>query len=91
MVWEYLIRVNIVSVASISIIIIPFCLPDYSMVAMVLSMIGKFGVSGGFTIIYVYTAELMPTVVRTIGVGAGSMSARVGSLLAPFIAELVGI
>ena len=39
---------------------------------------------------YVYSAELVPTVTRTLGVGCGSMCARVGSLLSPFIALLVG-
>ncbi|KAK2167069.1 hypothetical protein LSH36_32g10016 [Paralvinella palmiformis] len=33
-------------------------------------------------------AELFPTVVRTIGVGMGSMSARLGGLVAPFVTEL---
>ena len=50
---------------------------------------GKLGISGAFGVIYVYSAEISPTVVRTIGVGSGSMSARVGSLIAPFIGELV--
>ena len=57
---------------------------------MVLSMLGKLGISGSFSVIYVYSAELFPTVVRTTGVGAGSMSAMVGGLTAPFVAELVG-
>ena len=57
----------------------------------VFSMIWKFGVSGSFAVIFVFSPELFPTVVRTIGVGAGSMSARVGGLLAPFVAELVRI
>ena len=53
------------------------------------SMLGKMSISGSFALIYVFSAELFPTVVRTIGVGAGSMSARIGSLVAPFIGELV--
>ncbi|ELT95861.1 hypothetical protein CAPTEDRAFT_115175 [Capitella teleta] len=57
-------------------------------VTTVFSMLGKVGISGSFAVIYVYSAELFPTVVRNTGVGAGSMSARVGGLLAPFVAEL---
>lgn len=63
---------------------------DMQIMKTVLAMTGKLGISGAFAIIYVFSAELFPTVVRTIGVGAGSMSARVGGLMAPFIAELVG-
>ena len=52
-------------------------------------MLGKLGISGSFSIIYLYSGELFPTVVRTTGVGAGSMHARIGGLLAPFVADLV--
>ena len=55
----------------------------------VLAMVGKCAISGSFAVIYVYSAEIFPTVTRTTGVGAGSMSARVGGLLAPFVADLV--
>ena len=51
--------------------------------------LGKLGISGAFGIVYVLSAELSPTVVRTIGVGSGSMCACIGGLIAPFIGELV--
>ncbi|PVD28336.1 hypothetical protein C0Q70_10923 [Pomacea canaliculata] len=53
-----------------------------------LAMIGKLGVSSSFAIIYLYSAELYPTVMRNFGVGCGSMFARVGSLLSPYIVDL---
>ena len=56
----------------------------------VLSQIGKFGVTCAFAIIYVYAAELFPTVLRTTGMGMCSVMARVGSILAPIVGrELV--
>ena len=63
---------------------------EYNIAITCFSLLGKMGVSGNFAVIYVYTTELMPTVTRTLGVGCGSMCARVGSLLSPFIALLVG-
>ena len=48
-------------------------------------------VSASFCIVYVYSAELSPTVARTLAVGCGSMCARVGSLLSPFIGLLVAL
>ena len=56
----------------------------------VLSQIGKFGVTCAFAIIYVYAAELFPTVLRSTGMGMCSVMARVGSILAPIVGrELV--
>ena len=55
------------------------------------AQIGKFAITCSFAIIYVYAAEMFPTVVRNVGIGSSSMFARVGSMLAPFIGrELVG-
>ncbi|CAG0878580.1 unnamed protein product [Darwinula stevensoni] len=53
-----------------------------------LAMIGKFGISASFAIIYVFSAEIYPTVVRNIGVGSSSMCARIGSIIAPWVAQL---
>ena len=56
----------------------------------ILSQLGKFFASIAFAIIYVYAAELYPTVVRSTGMGMSSVMARVGSILAPVVGrELV--
>ncbi|XP_022106113.1 organic cation transporter protein-like [Acanthaster planci] len=49
------------------------------------AMIGKFAISGSFNIIYIYSAELYPTPVRSMGVGMSSMSARLSGVIAPVI------
>ena len=56
---------------------------------MALSIIGKMFVSGAFEVIYVLSSELFPTVVRNAGMGTSSACARAGSMLAPYIAQLV--
>ena len=62
---------------------------DKNWIIVTLAMIGKFCISASFAIIYVFSAELFPTVVRNVGVGSGSFWARVGGVVAPYIGELV--
>nr|XP_014288778.1 organic cation transporter protein-like isoform X1 [Halyomorpha halys] len=47
--------------------------------------LGKFFVTGGFAIIFNYSAELLPTVVRNVGVGFSSAMARLAAMLCPII------
>ncbi|XP_022109164.1 organic cation transporter protein-like [Acanthaster planci] len=47
------------------------------------AMLGKFGISASFCLIYIYSAEMYPTPVRSIGMGLSSMCARLGSIFAP--------
>jgi OCT family organic cation transporter-like MFS transporter 4/5 len=56
---------------------------------IVSAMLGKFAITSTFAIIYVYSAELYPTALRQFAVGSCSIAGRVGSILAPFIKELV--
>ncbi|XP_038156291.1 solute carrier family 22 member 13 [Cyprinodon tularosa] len=58
---------------------------DHPNVLTGLAMVGKFGITASFAVIYVYTAEIFPTVVRQTGIGMSSMFARMGGVLAPAI------
>ncbi|XP_065352741.1 organic cation transporter protein [Cloeon dipterum] len=51
---------------------------------LILFLTGKVGITASFGIIYVYTAELYPTPMRSASVGACSMMARFGAMVAPF-------
>ena len=54
-----------------------------------IAMIGKFLISQTFAIAYLYTAELFPTNVRNVAVGTASTFARIGSMSAPYIVDLL--
>lgn len=53
-----------------------------------LAFIGRFMASGSFSNIYLYSSELYPTELRNQGIGVCSTSARVGSIIAPYIVML---
>lgn len=64
---------------------------DYNTVTIVMSMAGKFSIGIAFGLIYLYTAELYPTVIRSLAVGSGSMMCRIGSVVAPFCVYLTDV
>uniref|UniRef100_A0A3B5A620 Solute carrier family 22 member 4-like n=1 Tax=Stegastes partitus TaxID=144197 RepID=A0A3B5A620_9TELE len=57
-------------------------------VALALEMTGKFGFTMAFSIVYIYTAEIYPTVLRNVGMGMCSSAARIGSITAPYVIYL---
>lgn len=59
-----------------------------SMTATSIVMLGKLFIAGSFAVIYNYSAELFPTVVRNSAMGLGSMCARLSSALTPLITLL---
>ncbi|XP_020662002.3 solute carrier family 22 member 13 [Pogona vitticeps] len=67
-------------VACLLITVIPKDLP---VITTVLAIIGKFTISSSFTVSFVYSAELFPTVVRQTGIGLCQMAARLGGIISP--------
>lgn len=61
---------------------------DYDFLSIGLVMLGKFGITSAFSMLYVFTAELYPTLVRNMAVGITSMASRVGSIIAPYFVYL---
>ena len=67
-----------------------------------MAFVGKFAISGSFCAVYVFAAEVFPTVLRStgrlkiekvilnliLGIGFGSMFGRIGGFLSPFIIQI---
>ncbi|CAB1316756.1 unnamed protein product, partial [Coregonus sp. 'balchen'] len=56
--------------------------------SIALEMFGKFGMATGTALMYAYTGELYPTVIRNTALGSCAMISRVGSIIAPYIMTL---
>ncbi|XP_039606967.1 solute carrier family 22 member 4-like isoform X1 [Polypterus senegalus] len=69
-------------------LLMQFIPDEYQILSIILAMTGKFGVTVAFSVVYVYSAELFPTVVRNMGIGAASMSSRIGGIISPYFAYI---
>ena len=50
----------------------------------ILSLIGKAGSTAAFNLMYIYTAELFPTEIRTLAMGVCNLSSRISGMAAPY-------
>ncbi|KAH9494641.1 hypothetical protein Btru_020360 [Bulinus truncatus] len=64
------------------------CLPNNTdTVRLIIVFISKFCISGSLGITSVMSVELFPTVIRSAGIGVASVSAGVGSIVAPIFLD----
>ncbi|XP_060070854.1 organic cation/carnitine transporter 2-like [Ylistrum balloti] len=62
--------------------------PGANIAIMAFFFLGKLGITGSFSCLFLYTPEMYPTNLRTIGIGLASAAGRVGGMLAPFAGPL---
>lgn len=62
----------------------------WKVVRMVCGVLGIFGVAGTYNLLFIYTTELFPTVVRNAALGSATQAAQMGAILAPFVVVLGG-
>lgn len=62
----------------------------YSTTLVTLAMVGKVAITGGFQTVTFFASELFPTEVRSRGIGSSFMVSRIGSMVSPFIRDVVG-
>ncbi|XP_022231320.2 organic cation transporter protein isoform X2 [Drosophila obscura] len=74
--------------SAIGLLLLVFLYKSSEIVQVSCATVGLFGASITFPNVYLYGAELFPTVVRSNGMGLCSMVGRIGGLLAPMINEL---
>ncbi|XP_027343098.1 organic cation/carnitine transporter 4-like [Abrus precatorius] len=60
----------------------------WKVVRMGCGVLGIFGMAGTYNLLFIYTAELFPTVVRNAALGSTTQAAQMGAILAPFVVVL---
>ncbi|XP_043931329.1 solute carrier family 22 member 6-A-like [Protopterus annectens] len=58
---------------------------DMTVLRTAFAVLGKGGLAGTFTCVYLFTIELYPTVVRQTGMGFTNIMARIGAMIAPMV------
>lgn len=75
------------SVATLSFILLAIC--SRKTIMTILMFVSRGLLDGCAQTLYVYSAEVLPTNVRAVGVGIGSMIGRIGAMVTPFAAQVL--
>uniref|UniRef100_A0A5B6YW74 Putative organic cation/carnitine transporter 4-like n=1 Tax=Davidia involucrata TaxID=16924 RepID=A0A5B6YW74_DAVIN len=62
----------------------------WEVVRMVCGILGIFGMAGTYNLLFIYTMELFPTVVRNAALGSATLAAQMGAILTPFVVVMGG-
>lgn len=77
------------TLTGIATMIAPWVPKDQSLFVLLLFMIGKAAITFAFNVLYIFSAELWPTNLRTTIMNSCSMNGRVGAMIAPLTTILV--
>ncbi|XP_042893134.1 organic cation transporter protein-like [Penaeus japonicus] len=76
--------------SGVFILALAFVPSDLGWLVITLAMLGKFSISAGFQILYLYVTELFPTEVRLLAIGTSAIPSRIASTISPFVTDLLG-
>jgi MFS family permease len=62
---------------------------DYQPYNTILIFFARFGVTSMYSIMYILSTEIYPTIVRAKGLGLNTLCARIGSIMVPVLAEII--
>ncbi|XP_069484842.1 putative transporter SVOPL isoform X2 [Ambystoma mexicanum] len=68
-------------------LLLNICTSRYGLIAILFFL--RALVAASFNTVYIYTAEVYPTVMRAIGMGTSGSVCRIGAMTAPFIAQVL--
>ncbi|XP_028292393.1 solute carrier family 22 member 5-like isoform X2 [Gouania willdenowi] len=74
--------------AAIALLLLLVTLDGYPNITICLVLMGKFGTLGASGLLYVYTGELSPTVIRNTAMSSSGTWGKVGSAISPYLMVL---
>jgi MFS family permease len=67
-----------------------FFIPNYEpWIINIITFVARMFISSQFSLMYLYTVEVYPTVIRAIAIGCGSSMARIGAMITPYLAQVL--
>lgn len=66
-----------------------FTRPDQSWLINLITFTARMFINSQFSLIYLYTMEVYPTVIRAMAVGCASSMARIGAMITPYLAQVL--
>ncbi|GAA6219666.1 solute carrier family 22 member 5-like [Lates japonicus] len=73
---------------ALALLLIQVTLHSQPALTLALVLLGKFGILAGTGVLYMYTGELSPTVIRNTAMSSCAMFSRVGSSISPYLLQL---
>ncbi|XP_051259111.1 solute carrier family 22 member 4-like isoform X2 [Dicentrarchus labrax] len=72
---------------ALALLLIQITLHSHAALTLTLVLLGKFGVLAGTGVLYMFTGELSPTVIRNTAMSSCAMFSRVGSSVSPYLLQ----
>uniref|UniRef100_UPI0037E94278 solute carrier family 22 member 4-like n=1 Tax=Semicossyphus pulcher TaxID=241346 RepID=UPI0037E94278 len=80
--------VGFILMGSLALLLIQITLHSFPSITLTLVLLGKFGILAGTGVLYMFTGELFPTVIRNTAMSSCAMFSRVGSSISPYLLQL---
>ncbi|XP_037644840.1 solute carrier family 22 member 4-like isoform X2 [Sebastes umbrosus] len=85
---RHLSYISFTLLGALALLLIAVTLNSQPALTLILALLGKFGILAGAGVLYVYTGELSPTVIRSTAMNSCAMLGRVGSSVCPYLLQL---
>ncbi|KAJ4932812.1 hypothetical protein JOQ06_029654 [Pogonophryne albipinna] len=80
--------ISFILLGALALLLIQITLDSNPAITLTLVLLGKFGILAGIAVLYIFTSELSPTVIRNTAMSSCAMFSRVGSSVSPYLLHL---